>query len=286
VLGYGLIMKTFLITGSSTGIGEACALHLDRLGHQVYAGVRRESDGDRLRAKASDRMTPVIVDVTDEASIDAAAKRVESEVGRLDGLVNNAGVGRGGPIEFLDLDEWKDQFEVNVFGQVAVTKKMLPLVRKSPAGRIVFISSIGGKVSTQSLGPYNSSKHAIEAIGDALRQELHPWGIGVSLVEPGAIRTEIWAKASETVEKLEREYPAEARELYARHIEGVKKGLEFQTKNAAPAEKVAKAVEHALLASRPRTRYLVGRDARLMAVMRSLLPDRALDAMVRRVSGP
>ena len=279
-------MKTILITGSSTGIGEACALHMDRLGHQVYAGVRRESDGDRLRSQASDRLTPVIVDVTDQASIEAAAKRVEGEVDRLDGLVNNAGVGRGGPIEFLELDEWRDQFEVNVFGQVAVTKAMLPLVRKSAAGRIVFIGSIGGRVSTQSLGPYNASKHAIEAIGDSLRQELHPWGIEVAIVEPGAIKTEIWNKAGDTVARLETDYPSDARELYARHIEGVKKGIEFQVKNAVPAEKVAKAVEHALLSSRPRTRYLVGRDARLMATMRRLLPDRRLDAVVRRISGP
>lgn len=279
-------MKSILITGSSTGIGEACALRLDQLGHQVYAGVRRESDGDRLRSKASDRLSPVIIDVTDQASIDAAAKRIDSEVGRLDGLVNNAGVGRGGPIEFLELDEWKDQFEVNVFGQVAVTKTMMPLVRKSPAGRIVFIGSIGGRVSTQSLAPYNASKHAIEAIGDSLRQELHPWGIQVAIVEPGAIRTDIWDKANDTLERLERDYPADALDLYASHIEGVKKGIAFQTKNAVPAEKVARAVEHALLSSRPKTRYLVGRDAHLMALMRNLLPDRALDSMVRRISGP
>ena len=278
-------MKTFLITGSSTGIGEACALHLDRLGHQVYAGVRRDSDGDKLRSNASERLTPVIVDVTDQGSIDAAAKRVESEVGRLDGLVNNAGVGRGGPIEFLSLDEWRDQFEVNVFGQLAVTKAMLPLIRAA-TGRVVFIGSIGGRVANQSLGPYNSSKHAIEAIGDTLRQELYPWNINVSIVEPGAIKTEIWNKANDTVERLEREYPKEAFDLYAKHIEGVKKGIEFQTKNAVAAQKVADAVEHALLSSRPKTRYLVGRDARMMATLRALLPDRALDSLTRRITGP
>ena len=278
-------MKTFLITGSSTGIGEACALHLDRLGHQVYAGVRRESDGDKLRLQASDRLNPVIIDVTDQASIDAAAKRVESEVGELHGLVNNAGVGRGGPIEFLSLDEWRDQFEVNVFGQLAVTKTMLPLIRAA-TGRVVFIGSIGGRVANQSLGPYNASKHAIEAIGDTLRQELHPWNISVSIVEPGAIKTEIWTKANETVERLETEYPKEARELYAKHIEGAKKGIEFQSKNAVPAQKVADAVEHALLSNRPKTRYLVGRDARAMATMRALLPDRVLDSLTRRIVGP
>lgn len=278
-------MKTFLVTGSSTGIGEACALHLDRLGHRVYAGVRRDSDGEKLRSKASDRMTPVLLDVTDQAAIDGAAKRVESEVGALDGLVNNAGVGRGGPIEFLSLDEWRDQFEVNVFGQIAVTKAMLPLIRAAK-GRVVFIGSIGGKVSNQSLGPYNASKHSIEAIGDTLRQELHPWGIAVSIVEPGAIQTEIWTKANDTVERLEREYPQEALALYAKHVEGVKKGIEFQAKNAVPAQKVADAVEHALLSNRPKTRYLVGRDARMMSVVSSLLPDRAMDSVIRRIAGP
>jgi NAD(P)-dependent dehydrogenase (short-subunit alcohol dehydrogenase family) len=278
-------MKTFLITGSSTGIGEACALHLDRLGHQVYAGVRRESDGENLRSKASDRLNPVIIDVTDQATIDAAAKRVESEVGELHGLVNNAGVGRGGPIEFLSIDEWRDQFDVNVFGQLAVTKAMLPLIRAA-TGRVVFIGSIGGRVSNHSLGPYNASKHAIEAIGDTLRQELHPWHISVSIVEPGAIKTEMWNKANDTVERLEREYPKEALELYAKHIEGAKKGIEFQAKNAVDAQKAADAVEHALLSNRPKTRYLVGRDARMMATLRALLPDRALDSLTRRVVGP
>jgi NAD(P)-dependent dehydrogenase (short-subunit alcohol dehydrogenase family) len=278
-------MKTILITGSSTGIGEACALHLDKLGHQVYAGVRRETDGNRLRASASDRLSPVIIDVTDQASIEAAAKRVESEVGRLDGLVNNAGVGRGGPIEFLSLDEWRDQFDVNVFGQIAVTKAMMPLIRRS-GGRIAFVGSIGGRVATQSLAPYNASKFAIEAIGDSLRQELRPWGIQVSIIEPGAISTEIWNKANETVDRLEREYPAEARSLYAKHIEGQKKAIEFQSKNAVPPQKVADAVEHALFARRPRTRYVVGRDARMTAAMKSLLPDRALDAVIRRITGP
>ena len=278
-------MKTFLITGSSTGIGEACALHLDRLGHQVYAGVRRDSDGEKLRSKASDRLSPVILDVTDQASIDAAAKRVESEVGELHGLVNNAGVGRGGPIEHLSIDEWRDQFEVNVFGQLAVTKAMLPLIRAA-TGRIVFIGSIGGRVANQSTGPYNASKFAIEAIGDTLRQELQPWGIKVSIVEPGAIQTEIWNKANDTAERLEKEYPKEALTMYAKHIEGAKKGLEFQSKNAIPAQKVADAVERALLSSRPRTRYLVGRDAQMMAVAKALLPDRALDSLIRRVAGP
>ena len=279
-------MKSILVTGASTGIGEACALDLDRHGHKVYAGVRRSADGDQLASKASDRLVPVILDVTDQATIDAAAKRISEESGNeLHGLVNNAGIGRGGPLEFLELDEWREQLEVNVVGQVAVTKSMLGLIR-SGHGRIVFIGSIGGKVATMMMGPYNASKFAIEGIGEALRHELHPWGINVAVVEPGAIRTEIWSKATETADQLEASLSAEALSLYARHMASMRKALQMQTRNAVPAQKAADAVRHALLDPRPRTRYLVGRDARAMSAMVRLLPDRAREALVRRVAGP
>ncbi|HVA73177.1 MAG TPA: SDR family oxidoreductase [Acidimicrobiales bacterium] len=279
-------MKSILVTGASTGIGEACALDLDRHGHKVYAGVRRSADGDQLASKASDRLVPVILDVTDQATIDAAAKRISEESGNeLHGLVNNAGIGRGGPLEFLELDEWREQLEVNVVGQVAVTKSMLGLIR-SGHGRIVFIGSIGGKVATMMMGPYNASKFAIEGIGEALRHELHPWGINVAVVEPGAIRTEIWSKATETADQLEASLSAEALSLYGRLMASMRKALQMQTRNAVPAQKAADAVRHALFDPRPRTRYLVGRDARAMSAMVRLLPDRAREALVRRVAGP
>jgi NAD(P)-dependent dehydrogenase (short-subunit alcohol dehydrogenase family) len=274
-------MTTVLITGASTGIGAACALDLARRGHRVYAGVRKDADGERLAGRAgSDNLRPVIIDVTRQDTIEATAARIRSADGGLDGLVNNAGIGRGGPVEFLEVNEWREQFEVNVFGQIAVTQAMLPLLRER-AGRVVFIGSIGGRVATMMTGPYNASKFAIEGLGEALRQELRPWGLSVSIVEPGAIKTEIWGKAHDVVGRLEKELPREAVELYAEQIDLARKALAMQDRQAVPAQKVADAVRHALTAGRPRPRYLVGVDAHLQAAMARWLPDRARDALLR-----
>lgn len=276
--------KTILITGASTGIGEACALHLDALGHRVYAGVRKEEDAHRLRTEASDRLVPVFLDVTDDAQIEAAAKTIDEDVGSLTGVVNNAGIGRGGPLEYLPIQEWRDQLEVNVIGQVAVTKAVLPLLRKD-RGRIVFIGSIGGRLGSSLMGPYAASKFAIEGIGEALRHELHPWGLHVAVVEPGAIKTPIWAKADETMERLRRDLPPEALEQYEPHIASFEKGRHDAEKRGVGPEKVAKAVEHALFARRPNHRYLVGPDAKLMGNLSRVLPDKAKDSIIRRFSG-
>lgn len=277
-------MKNVLITGSSTGIGAACALHLDRTGWKVYAGVRKAADGDALAAKGSTNLTPVIVDVTDQSQIDAVAKQIEADSGgRLDGLVNNAGIGRGGPLEYLDLDEWRTQLEVNVLGQIAVTKAMLPLIRPAK-GRVVFIGSIGGRLGSPLMGPYNASKFAIEGIGHALRQELAPKGVHVSVVEPGAIATEIWNKAEDTLERLRSELPPIALEEYAEVMATFEKGLAMNAKNGISADAVAKVVDHALTAKRPRTRYLVGKDAKAVGTLGRFLPDRALDTIVAKVT--
>ena len=278
-------MGHYLVTGSSTGIGEACVRRLDDLGHHVYAGVRREADGDRLRRSGSARLTPLPCDITDEAAVAAVAARIADEAGRLDGVVNNAGVAVGGPIEFLPLDDWRRQFEINVFGQLAVTRAVLPLIRAG-RGRVVFIGSTSGRVATPLLGPYCASKFAIEGIGETLRHELHPWGIAVSVVEPGAVRTAIWDKGRGEVARLEVELPAEARRLYARHIAAVRKGIEDQERQGVGPEKVADAVQHALLARRPRTRYAVGTDARIQFALVRLLPDRPREAIIRRFAGP
>src|SRR5574341_29762 len=177
-----------VITGASTGIGEACALYLDELGYRVFAGVRRPSDGETLKAKASARLTPVVMDVTDVASIDRAVETVKQAVGSvgLAGLVNNAGIGVGGPLEVVPLADLRKQFEVNVIGQVAVTQAFLPLLRQG-RGRIVNMGSIAGRVVMPFMGPYSASKFALEALTDAMRLEFQPWGIQVSIVEPGAI---------------------------------------------------------------------------------------------------
>jgi NAD(P)-dependent dehydrogenase (short-subunit alcohol dehydrogenase family) len=278
-------MATVLISGTSTGIGEACALHLDRLGHRVYAGVRNEQAAERIRQKGSDRLTPVFLDVTDHGQILAVGKQVREEGGSLQGVVNNAGIAKGGPLEHLPLETWREQLEVNVIGQVALTKEALPLIRRG-AGRVVFIGSIGGKVATPLLGPYAASKFAIEAISETLRHELRPWGIAVSVVEPGAVKTAIWDKGRNEVERMQREMPVEAMERYSAHIEAVRKGIEMQDRQGVSPDKVAKAVEHALFSARPRTRYPVGIDARAQSAMVRLLPDRTREAIIRRFAGP
>jgi len=269
----------------STGIGEACALRLDQLGHRVYAGVRSEEHAAGLRQKGSDRIVPLFLDVTDQAQVDAAAKQIADDGGCLDGVVNNAGVARGGPLEYLPLEIWREQLNVNVLGQVAVTKAVLPFIRTA-RGRVVFIGSIGGKVATMLMGPYCASKFAIEAIGESLRSELHPWGISVSVVEPGAVKTPIWEKGRQEADRLERALPGEAGTRYARHIAAIRKGIEMQDRQGVSPGQVAAVVEHALFSRRPKTRYLVGTDARVQAVLVRWLPDRPREAIIRRFAGP
>jgi NAD(P)-dependent dehydrogenase (short-subunit alcohol dehydrogenase family) len=278
--------RGIVITGASTGIGEACALRLDNLGYRVFAGVRRQSDGDALRARASDRLTPVLIDVTDERSIAESRKTVEAAVGDagLLGLVNNAGVAMAGPVETVPLGDLREQLEVNVIGQVAVTQAFLPLLRKQ-RGRIVFMGSIAGRMSVPFISPYSASKHAIEAITDALRQELRPWKMHVAVVEPGSIATPIWDKAESTGERMEREMSATGRELYGPVIKTMRDFTAEAGKRGIPADAVAKAVAHALTARRPKTRYLVGNDARMQAALRVVAPDRLIDVLVERQIG-
>jgi len=282
---HAVVVRSVLVTGASTGIGEACALRLDRLGHRVYAGVRSENHAEQIRGRASERLVPVFLDVTDQEQVDAVAKQVADDGGSLDGVVNNAGIARGGPLEYLPLEVWREQLDVNVLGQVAVTKAMLPFIRAA-RGRIVFIGSIGGKVATMLMGPYGASKFAIEAIGESLRSELHPWGISVSVVEPGAIKTPIWDKGRQQADSLEQALPEEARTRYADHIVAIRKGIEMQDRQGANPDKVAAAVEHALFSARPKTRYVVGTDARVQSLMVRLLPDRPREAIIRRFAGP
>jgi NAD(P)-dependent dehydrogenase (short-subunit alcohol dehydrogenase family) len=278
-------MKSILVTGASTGIGQACALHLAAAGHQVFAGVRSESDARRLEDRGTSLVHPVFLDVTDQDQIDAVAERIGKEPDGLHGVVNNAGVAFGGPTEYIPIDEWRDQFEVNVFGQVAVTRAMLPMIRQT-RGRLVFVGSIGGKVATMMMGPYNASKFAIEAVGEVLRAELRPWGIGVSVIEPGAVKTEIWEKGRATADRLERELPLEAVDRYSDHIAAIRKGIEMQDRGGVGPEKVALAVDHALFADRPKTRYIIGASARVQSAMVRILPDRPREAIIRRFAGP
>ena len=274
-----------MVTGSSTGIGRACALHLDRLGFKVFAGVRKEVDGQGLRDDASAQLEPLILDVTDPDDVSRAAVRVSEDAGdRLAGLVNNAGVGVGGPLELLSLEDFRHQIEVNLIGQVAVTQALIPALRRA-RGRLVFISSIGGLVATPFMSPYHASKFGIEAVGDSLRLELRPFGVEVSIVEPGSIATPIWDKGKATARKVQGGLTAEGRELYGESIGRFEEVFGQASSRGLPPEKVAGVVAHALTARRPRTRYRVGADAKAMATLRKLLPDRLRDRLVAQATG-
>jgi NAD(P)-dependent dehydrogenase (short-subunit alcohol dehydrogenase family) len=275
--------KSVVITGASTGIGAACALHLDKLGLRVFAGVRRQADAEALKSKASSRLVAIALDVADSLSVSTAASAVAGVVGDagLDGLLNNAGVVVTGPVEFLPLPELRRQLEINVVGQVAVTQAFLPLIRVA-RGRIVNMGSIAGRLATPFSSAYGASKFALEALTDALRLELAPWGISVSIIEPGAVATPIWEKGMKNGAAMLAAAPPEALVLYAEALEAFKKTSEHSAKNAADPMDVARAVEHALTAAKPKTRYVVGRRARIGAAMALLVPDRMRDTMVAK----
>lgn len=275
--------RSIVVTGASTGIGEACALRMDRHGFRVFAGVRKEADGETLKAKASEKLTPIILDVTEQPTIIASAEIVGAAVGEsgLAGLVNNAGISVVGPLEFLALEDLRHQLEVNVIGQIAVTQAFLPLIRKA-TGRVVNIGSIGGRMATPFLGPYNASKFAMEALTDSLRQELRPWGIHVSIVEPGSIATPIWGKAQAAADDMEKNLPEEALKLYGEAFQAMRKAAQEFEEAGIPPDEVAKFVEHALTAKTPKTRYVVGRDAQLQRVLVKWAPDRLRDSLVKR----
>ncbi|HEU4736488.1 MAG TPA: SDR family NAD(P)-dependent oxidoreductase [Solirubrobacterales bacterium] len=278
-------MKSVLITGASTGIGRAAALRLDRAGWRVFAGVRRQEDAVSLRAEASSNLEPLTLDVTEADQIAAAAERIATAVGAtgLDGLVNNAGIAVPSPLETLPVDDFRHQIEVNLTGQVAVTQALLPQIRTA-RGRIVFISSIGGLIAFPLTGAYHAAKFGIEAVGDVFRQELRPWKISVSIVEPGSIATPIWDRGEQRADEIGERTP-EREALYGKSIAAYRKVIRDTAERGIPPEKVAEAIEHALDASQPKTRYLVGRDAKLQSPLRHLIPTRVFDRIVARVMG-
>jgi NAD(P)-dependent dehydrogenase (short-subunit alcohol dehydrogenase family) len=272
-----------LISGASTGIGRACALELAKRGVTVFAGVRQLEVGETLRAQAQDRIVPVLLDVTDVATIAGTVDAIVRANGEraLSGLVNNAGVAVAGPLEFLPLSAARAQFEANVLGTLAVTQACLPLLR-SARGRIVNMSSISGRFASPLLGAYAASKFALEALSDALRRELAPWDMPVALVEPGKVITPIWTKSVAAAEATLEGLPAEASQYYGSAIELLKRRVLRAARTGIPAEAVAAVVYSALTAPRPKARYLVGRDAKIGALMAALLPDWLLDRYVRR----
>lgn len=270
-----------VITGASSGIGAACAKHLDQLGFTVWAGVRRQADGDALVRAASPRLRVVMLDVTDPISVAEAGRTIAEETSGsgLAALVNNAGISVAGPLELLPLADVRMQFEVNVIGALAVTQALLPSLRLA-RGRLINISSIAGLAATPFLGAYCGSKFALEAMSDALRLELAPWGITVSLIEPGAIQSQIWQRATMSATRTLGEVAPESLALYAQPLGRMQKVIAGAAARAIPADEVARTVARALTASRPRTRYLVGHDARFRALLRRILPDRVQDRLL------
>jgi NAD(P)-dependent dehydrogenase (short-subunit alcohol dehydrogenase family) len=274
-------MRSVLVTGASTGIGRATALRLDASGWRVFAGVRKAEDAESLRGEASERLTPLLLDVTEPDQVAAAAAQVERESpGGLDGLVNNAGVAVPAPLETIPLEDLRHQLEVNLIAYVGMTQGLLPQIRKAE-GRVVFLSSIGGRIAFPFGGPYHASKFATEAIGDVFRQELRPWGIKVALIEPGSIDTPIWGRGERKAAEIEAKSP-QTNLLYGAAIEKFKKVIEDTAERGIPPEKVAKAIAHALESSRPKTRYLVGLDAKVQAKLKPLIPTRLFDRVVAR----
>jgi NAD(P)-dependent dehydrogenase (short-subunit alcohol dehydrogenase family) len=272
-----------VVTGTSTGIGAACALRLADEGFSVFAGVRRIADAELLQQRTSRTFTPLLIDVTDGAWIARAADAVMQEVGDrgLAGLVNNAGIVRPGPLEFQPLADIRTQLEVNLFGQIAVTQAFLPLIRRG-RGRVVNVGSIGGRLVLPLHGAYSASKFALEAVTGAFRLELRQWDIPVSLVDPGGSATAIFAKTLTAIDDMEADLHARGNRLYDAQIIAVRALVEKTANDATPADQIARAVSEALTAKRPKTRYLAGKDAKAIAAMARVLPDGLKDRVVAR----
>ena len=266
-----------LISGASTGMGAATARELARRGFHVLAGVRRPADAEALRAP---RIEPVLLDITDPAQIEAVARRVAGDpAGRpLRAVVNNAGIAVNAPVELLPMDDWRQQFEVNFFGHVAVTKAVLPALHAS-SGRVVNISSVGGRVALPTYGAYAGAKFALEGMSDALRRELAPHGIQVVLVEPGGVRTEMTGRGIERMKATITTLSPVERSRYGGLLQAIINQATAFTASGVPAEAAGRVIADAVMVRRPRARYTIGRDAAVLTRLPRLLPDRVLDRM-------
>ena len=266
-----------IVTGASTGMGAATARELARRGFHVLAGVRRDRDADAIRGPG---IEPLIIDITVPGHIRALATRVHGDPhGRaVRALVNNAAIQANVPIEAFAIDEWRRMFEVNLFGQIAVTQALLPALIRSK-GRVVNISSVGGKVAMATDGPYAGTKFALEAVSDSLRRELAPFGVQVVVVEPGAVRTEMLGRAIATAHELVSAMTPEQSQRYGWLVQAVNTQAVSSTKSGLPTDIAAKVIAKAVTARKPRTRYTIGRDAALLTRLARILPDRILDLL-------
>lgn len=267
-----------LISGASSGIGRACAVSLCKKGFRVFAGVRKESDGNILQKSASGKIVPLVFDVCDPISIKKAKDTVSNETGdQLFALINNAGVGLGGAVEALPVDEIRKLFEVNVIGVFAVTIAFIPLLREGTGGRIINMGSMSGILSLPGLSAYAASKHALEAITDSLRLELNPFNISVSIIEPGKVETPIWDKGLNSFNEAMNKSDSEVSGLY-RHLNKqlIKYSLDS---NGIPSDKVADLVHRILISKKPKNRYLLGKDAMFFKLI-SFLPAGIRDRII------
>jgi NAD(P)-dependent dehydrogenase (short-subunit alcohol dehydrogenase family) len=270
--------KVALVTGASSGIGEATALELAKAGYTVYAAARRV---ERMNHLTESGIRPISMDVTDDSSMQAAVEKIIADTGRIDVLVNNAGYGSYGALEDVPMDEARYQFEVNVFGAARLTQLVLPHMRKNRSGKIVNITSMGGKIHTPLGAWYHATKFALEAISDCLRLELKPFGIDVIVIEPGGIRSE-WADiAADKVRAVSSDGP------YAPQGNAVANSLssESNQRRSSPPELIARTIAKAVQAHKPQTRYAVGFGAKPMIFLHDVLPDRTFDAFMRRTVG-
>lgn len=266
-------MKNVLITGASSGIGRAAALNLARSGYRVFAGVRSNSDGEALREEEP-RVLPILLDVTDKDSISRAYRQLEYE--KLHALVNNAGIGSSAPLEFQELSEIERVFAINVFGLLAVTQKFLPLIRKGQ-GRVINVGSIGDRFTVPFGGALCASKAAVRSLSEALRLELHPFGIHVVLIQPASVATPAVRKFAEEARSKLASLPPQAEELYGKMYRSFTEHATREESSGSSPDVIAEAIYQAVSASWPRTRYLAGKRATLLSVLPAVLPDRVLD---------
>ncbi len=269
-----------VVTGASTGLGAATARDLARRGFYVLAGVRRDTDAEALRAE---RIEPHILDITVEADVAAIAQRVahDPEHRPLRALVNNAGIAVNAPVEALPMDEWRRQFEVNLFGHIAMTQALLPALMTS-SGTVVNISSVGGKVAMATYGAYAGTKFALEAVSDALRREVAPFGVKVVIVEPGAVITQMSSRGIATARRLAAGMTPDQHTRYDALIGAITTQSDTFTKSGVPAERAATTITKAITAVNPKTRYTIGRDAAIIVRLARLAPDRVLDRILVR----
>jgi NAD(P)-dependent dehydrogenase (short-subunit alcohol dehydrogenase family) len=272
-------MRSIVVTGASTGIGRAVVAEAVRAGFRVWGTVRRDDDAAALIAAHGDRVTPLVMDVTEEDSIRAAGDAVRA-AGPLHGLVNNAGVALPGPLELVPIDVFRQQIEVNLVGQLAVTQVMLPALRQARAddgdARIIMIGSIGGRIAGPMLGGYHAAKFAMVGLAGSLRAELAPSGIRVVLIEPGAIATPIWGRGMASGADLLEALPADGVERYGAQMERARRSAARNAEHGLAPGRAAGVVVRALTDTRPRPRQLVGNDARMAATLVRLLPNRAI----------